>query len=71
VFATWILHAAAISINLDRRLLATTSIGLAANVVLNIALIPAWGIQGAAWATVIAEAATVTLLMIAVIQHLG
>lgn len=62
VFATWILHAAAISINLDRRLLLTTAVGLSANVLLNLAWIPRWGIRGAAWATVVAEALTVALL---------
>ena len=44
--------------NLDRRLLLTTAVGLGANVVLNIALIPRYGINGAAWATVLAEALT-------------
>lgn len=62
VFGTWILHAAAIATNLDRRLLVTTAVGLTANVLLNIAFIPRWGISGAAWATVVAEALTVTLL---------
>jgi Na+-driven multidrug efflux pump len=64
VFATWILHAGAISTNLDRRLLLTTIAGLSANVILNIALIPAYGINGAAWATVLAEALTVALLLV-------
>jgi O-antigen/teichoic acid export membrane protein len=64
VFATWILHAAAISTNLDRRLLLTTAIGLGANVLLNVALIPRYGINGAAWATVLAEALTVVLLLV-------
>jgi len=62
VFCTWILHSAAIAINLDRRLVVTTAIGLAANIALNILFIPRQGISGAAWATVIAEALTVTLL---------
>jgi O-antigen/teichoic acid export membrane protein len=64
VFATWILHAAAISTNLDRRLLITTAVGLGANIVLNVALIPQYGINGAAWATVLAEALTVLLLLV-------
>jgi O-antigen/teichoic acid export membrane protein len=70
VFTTWILHAAAISTNLDRRLLLTTVVGLSANVVLNVLLIPRWGISGAAWATVIAEALTVVLLFVQVRQRL-
>jgi O-antigen/teichoic acid export membrane protein len=62
VFCTWILHAAAISAHLDRRLVATTAIGLITNIALNVLFIPRWGITGAAWATVIAEGLTVTLL---------
>jgi O-antigen/teichoic acid export membrane protein len=64
VFSTWILHAGAISTNLDSRLLLTTGVGLTTNVILNIVLIPRWGISGAAWATVIAEAVTVALLFV-------
>jgi O-antigen/teichoic acid export membrane protein len=71
VFCTWILHAAAISINLDRRLVATTAIGLVTNIALNILFIPTRGIVGAAWATVIAEAVTVTLLFLQVDRRLG
>ena len=70
VFSTWILHAAAISINLDRRLFVTTVIGLSVNVALNILFIPPWGIRGAAWATVLAEAVTVVLLGVQVQQRL-
>lgn len=70
VFGTWILHAAAISTNLDRRLLITTAVGLVTNVVLNVVFIPRWGIVGAAWATVIAEALTVALLLIQVAHRL-
>ena len=54
----------AISTNLDRRLLLTTVVGLGANVALNVVLIPRYGIDGAAWATVAAEALTVTLLLV-------
>jgi O-antigen/teichoic acid export membrane protein len=70
VFSTWILHAAAISINLDRRLFVTTTIGLSVNVALNVLFIPRWGIDGAAWATVLAEAVTVALLGAQVRQRL-
>jgi O-antigen/teichoic acid export membrane protein len=70
VFATWILHAAAISTNLDRRLLLTTVLGLSTNIVLNIVLIPQYGISGAAWATVLAEALTVVLLLVQVERRL-
>jgi Na+-driven multidrug efflux pump len=71
VFCTWILHAAAISTNLDRRLVGTTAIGLITNIALNILLIPRLGITGAAWATVIAEAVTVTLLYVQVHRRLA
>ena len=70
VFATWILHAAAISTNLDRRLLLTTAIGLAANVAFNVLLIPRYGISGAAWATVLAEGLTVLLLLVQIERRL-
>jgi O-antigen/teichoic acid export membrane protein len=70
VFATWILHAAAISINLDRRLLLTTVLGLTCNIVLNLVWIPRWGISGAAWATVAAEALTAALLFVQVERRL-
>jgi O-antigen/teichoic acid export membrane protein len=71
VFVTWILHAAAISVNLDRRLLLTTVVGLFANVAANIVFIPRWGISGAAWATVVAEAITAVVLFIQVRQRLA
>jgi O-antigen/teichoic acid export membrane protein len=70
VFCTWILHSAAIAIHLDRRLVGTTAIGLFANITLNILFIPSRGITGAAWATVIAEGLTVTLLYVQVHRHL-
>ena len=70
VFGTWILNAAAIASNLDRRLLLTTIIGLTANVLLNIVLIPQLGIRGAAWATVIAEGLTVLLLGVQIWRRL-
>jgi O-antigen/teichoic acid export membrane protein len=71
VFCTWILHAAAIATNLDRRLLLTTIVGFATNVLLNLVFIPAWGIRGAASATVIAEALTVALLIAQLGRHIG
>ena len=71
VFCTWILHAAAIATNLDRRLFMTTVIGLGSNVALNLLFIPRWGINGAASATVIAEAVTVTMLIVQLRRHLA
>jgi O-antigen/teichoic acid export membrane protein len=70
VFGSWILYAAALSTNLDRRLLPLTIIGLIVNVLLNIVLIPRYGISGAAWATVSAEALTVSLLFVLVERRL-
>jgi O-antigen/teichoic acid export membrane protein len=71
VFCTWILHSAAIAMNLDRRLVGTTAIGLIANIALNILFIPRLGITGSAWATVIAEALIVTLLYFQVHRRLA
>jgi O-antigen/teichoic acid export membrane protein len=71
VFCTWILHAAAIATNLDRRLFLTTIVGLGTNVILNIVLIPRWSISGAAAATVVAEAVTVLLLILQLRRHLA
>ena len=71
VFCTWILHAAAIATNLDRRLFMTTVIGLGSNIALNLLFIPRWGINGAASATVIAEAVTVVLLLVQLRRHLA
>jgi O-antigen/teichoic acid export membrane protein len=71
VFCTWILHAAAIATNLDRRLFLTTIVGLGTNVVLNMVFIPRWSISGAAAATVVAEAVTVLLLIAQLRRHLA
>jgi O-antigen/teichoic acid export membrane protein len=71
VFATWILHAAAISIDLERRLIITTIVGLTANVALNLVFIPRWGIAGAAWATVLAEALTAAVIFAQVWRRLA
>jgi Na+-driven multidrug efflux pump len=49
----------------------TTVAGLATNVILNVLFIPRWGINGAASATVIAEALTVVLLIVQLRRHLA
>jgi O-antigen/teichoic acid export membrane protein len=64
VFAIWLLHATAISVFEQRLLLKTTVIGVAANTALNLWLIPRYGRDGAAWATVLGEALTLALLVI-------
>jgi O-antigen/teichoic acid export membrane protein len=63
VFAIWLLHATAISVFEQRLLLKTTVIGVAANTALNLWLIPRFGREGAAWATVLGEALTLVLLL--------
>jgi O-antigen/teichoic acid export membrane protein len=63
VFAIWLLHATAISVFEQRLLLKTTVIGVAANTALNLWLIPRYGRDGAAWATVLGEALTLVLLL--------
>ena len=45
-----------------------TTIGAAANVGLNVALIPTYGAHGSAWATVATEALTMTLMMVTVLR---
>jgi lipopolysaccharide exporter len=64
VFAIWMLHAAAISVFEQRLLLQTTVIGVVVNSGLNLWLIPRYGRDGAAWATVAGEALTLALLLV-------
>jgi O-antigen/teichoic acid export membrane protein len=63
VFAIWLLHATAISVFEQRLLLTTTVIGVVANTALNLWLIPRYGREGAAWATILGEALTLLLLI--------
>lgn len=63
IFATWVLHAVAMSASHDRVLLRSTLIGLLVNVALNLWLIPRFGHTGAALATVLGEALTIGLLV--------
>lgn len=70
VFCTWVLHAAAIGVDLDKRLGAATAVSLLTNIVLNWLFIPRWGISGAAVATVIAEALTVVVLIVQIFRML-
>ena len=62
VFAIWILHAIAISVDRERLLLQTGLIGLAVNVGLNLYVIPRYGGSGAALATVIGEVVSAGVL---------
>ena len=63
VFAIWILHAAAISVDRERLLLRTGLVGLAVNVGLNLYAIPYYGPNGAAFATVAGEVVSMAMLV--------
>jgi O-antigen/teichoic acid export membrane protein len=63
VFGIWILHAVAISVFEERWLFRTTVAGSMVNIALNFQLIPAYGRDGAAWATVAGEALSVGILL--------
>jgi O-antigen/teichoic acid export membrane protein len=63
VFAIWILHSIAISVDRERLLLQTGLIGLAVNVALNLYAIPHYGPQGAAFATLVGEVVSLTVLI--------
>lgn len=63
VFAIWILHATAISVDRERLLLQTGIIGLAVNVGLNLYVIPHYGPAGAAAATVVGEVVSMGVLL--------
>ena len=63
VFAIWILHAAAISVDRERLLLRTGLVGLAVNIALNLYAIPLYGPNGAAFATVAGEVVSMAMLV--------
>ncbi len=63
VFAIWILHAIAISVDRERLLLRTGIVGLIVNVGVNLYAIPHYGPDGAAWATVIGEVVSAAMLV--------
>ncbi len=63
VFAIWILHATAISVDREKLLLRTGVIGLIVNVGLNLYVIPRYGVNGAAWATVAGELVSMAVLI--------
>ena len=66
VFAIWVLHAVAISINRERLLLQTALVGLTVNVGMNLYVIPRMGPNGAALATVVGEGVSMAILLIGV-----
>jgi O-antigen/teichoic acid export membrane protein len=63
VFVIWVLHAVALSVFQERLLLTTTAIGAVVNATLNLWLIPRYGRDGAALATLLGEFLTMILLM--------
>ena len=63
VFAIWVLHAIAISVNRERLLLKTGIVGLVVNVALNLYLIPRDGASGAALATIAGEGVSLVVLV--------
>ncbi len=63
VFAIWVLHAVAISVNRERLLLKTALVGLTVNVGVNLYLIPRMGGNGAALATVLGELVSMVILL--------
>jgi O-antigen/teichoic acid export membrane protein len=62
VFPLAVLHAVAMSMNQEKRLLTTAVVGCAANVALNLVLIPRYGMHGAAAATLIGETISLAVL---------
>ena len=70
VFAIWVLHAIAISVDRERLLLKTAVAGLAANVALNLYAIPRIGASGAALATVVGELVSLVVLLISLRSEL-
>jgi len=63
VFAIWILHATAISVDREQLLLRTGIVGLVVNVGLNLYAIPHYGPSGAAFATVAGEVVSMVMLV--------
>jgi O-antigen/teichoic acid export membrane protein len=63
VFAIWILHAVAISVDCEQLLLRTGLVGLTVNVGLNLYVIPRYGGAGAAVATVVGELVCMGMLV--------
>jgi O-antigen/teichoic acid export membrane protein len=63
VYPIWILQAVAMSASAERIMLRTAIIGSAVNIALNAVLIPRYGRDGAAAATVVGEALSFVLLM--------
>jgi O-antigen/teichoic acid export membrane protein len=62
LFAIWVLHAVAISMGHERLLLKTGLTGLVVNVGLNLYVIPRYGANGAAFATVVGEGVSMLVL---------
>jgi O-antigen/teichoic acid export membrane protein len=70
VFAIWVLHAIAISVDREQLLLKTAIAGLLANVALNLYVIPRIGASGAALATVAGELVSLLVLVFSLRREL-
>jgi O-antigen/teichoic acid export membrane protein len=70
VFAIWVLHAIAISVDREQLLLKTAIAGLVANVALNLYVIPRIGASGAALATVAGELVSLLVLVFSLRREL-
>jgi O-antigen/teichoic acid export membrane protein len=71
VYAIWILHAVAISMNREKLLLLTGVVGLVAKVALNAWLLPAHGPSGAAVAVIAGEAVSAAVLVHGLVRRDG
>ena len=70
VFAIWVLHAIAISVDRERLLLKTAIAGVVTNVALNLYVIPSMGASGAALATVAGELVSLAVLLVSLRSEL-
>ena len=70
VFAIWVLHAIAISVDRERLLLKTALAGVVTNVALNLYVIPRMGASGAALATVAGELVSLAVLLVSLRSEL-
>jgi O-antigen/teichoic acid export membrane protein len=71
VYAIWVLHAIAISVNAERLLVKTGVVGLVVNVGLNLYVIPRIGANGAALATVVGELVSMGVLVAGLWTRVG
>lgn len=66
VFPLQVMHTVAISVNEERLLVRAAAAGCVLNIILNVALIPSFGMSGSASATVVSEGVSLALVAIGV-----